>query len=136
MDKIRIGVIGLRFGQQLVRTLVNMEDAHLVALADRSFDLPMGLYDYAGHYNAVAYLDGVEMMRLEELDAVVICTSPRTRADLISCAISEGLAMFIEKPWATNLAHAKELADLCGASQAPVIIASSCCRNVPAWGMP
>ena len=26
MDKIRIGVIGVRFGRQLVRTLVNMEN--------------------------------------------------------------------------------------------------------------
>ena len=125
MEKIRIGVIGLRFGRQLVRTLANMEDADIVALADRSFDLPSGLYDYAAQYGAVAYLDGIEMMRQEELDAVVICTPPGSRAELITCAMSEGLAILIEKPWATNLAHAKELADLCQSSQAPVMTAFS-----------
>ena len=36
MDPIRIGVIGLRFGQQHVRTLANMEEAQLVAVADRN----------------------------------------------------------------------------------------------------
>lgn len=125
MDKIRIGVVGLRFGRQLVRTLANMESAQIVALADRSFDLPGGLYDYAAHYGAGAYLDGIEMMRSEELDAVVISTSPRTRAELIRHALGEGLAMFIEKPWATNLEHAKELAELCRGSSAPVMTAFS-----------
>ncbi len=125
MDKIRIGVIGLRFGRQLVRTLANMEDADIVALADRSFDGPEGLYDYAAHYGAAAYLDGVEMMRSEDLDAVVLCTSPSTRAELMRCAISEGVAMFVEKPWATNVKHAKELAALCRDSSAPVMTAFS-----------
>ena len=36
MDKIRIGVIGLRFGQWHVRTLANMPEAQLVAIADRA----------------------------------------------------------------------------------------------------
>ena len=125
MDKIRIGVIGLRFGRQLVRTLANMEDARIVALADRSFDGPEGLYDYAAHYGANAYLDGEELMQREALDAVVICTSPLTRANLMRCAIDEGLAMFVEKPWATNVRHARELASLCGQSQQPVMTAFS-----------
>ena len=125
MDKIRIGVIGLRFGRQLVRTLVNMEDAQLVAVADRSFDLPMGLDAYAAHYGAAAYQDGVEMMEWEDLDAVVMCTSPRTRAELIGVAKSNGLAMFVEKPWATNMDHARELAALCRSSEAPVMTAFS-----------
>ena len=125
MDKIRIGVIGLRFGRQLVRTLANMEDADIVALADRSFDGPEGLYNYAAHYGAAAYLDGVEMMRSEDLDAVVLCTSPSTRAELMRCAISEGVAMLVEKPWATNVKHAKELAALCKDSSAPVMTAFS-----------
>lgn len=43
MNRVRIGVVGLCFGQQHVRTLVNMMDAELVAVADRSSDLSGGL---------------------------------------------------------------------------------------------
>ena len=125
MDRIRMGVVGLRFGRQLVRTLANMEEAQIVALADRSFDLPMGLAAYADHYAARSYLDGVEMMGREDLDAVVICTPPSTREELIRCAIDHGLAMFVEKPWATNVAHANELAVLSRTSRAPVMTAFS-----------
>ena len=77
------------------------------------------------HYGAAAYEDGIAMMESEDLDAVVLCTSPRTRAELIGVAKRNGLAMFIEKPWATNLAHARELADLCRTSDAPVMTAFS-----------
>jgi predicted dehydrogenase len=40
MAKIRIGVVGLRFGQWHVRTLASMEDAHLAAVADREPHVP------------------------------------------------------------------------------------------------
>ncbi len=125
MDKIRFGVIGLRFGDQLVRTLVNMHDAELAAVTDRSFKNPQGLDAYAAHYGAMAYGDGCQMMQEAELDAVVIATSPRTRAELMQCAIDNDLAMFIEKPWASDLAHARELAALSAESSKPVMCAFS-----------
>ena len=125
MSKIRIGVIGLGFGQNHVRTLANMEDAQLVAVADRHPNVPGGIEAYAASYGARAYRDGIEMIEREELDAVSICTSPRTRAALIEAAADAGLPMFIEKPWATNLAHAKHLAQLCHDHEATVMVAFS-----------
>ena len=74
MDKIRIGVIGLNFGQHHVRTLANMDDAQLVAIADLTSD---SLDAAAAKYGAKAYRDGLEMMEREKLDAVSICTSPK-----------------------------------------------------------
>jgi len=125
MDKIKIGVIGLGFGQQHVRTLANMPEAELVAVADRNPDLPGGLEGYAAAYGAAAYRDGVEMIEREELDAVSICTSPRTRAPLIEAAAEAGLPIFCEKPWATDLAHALQLAELCRSLEATVMVAFS-----------
>ena len=55
MEKIRIGVIGLGFGRFHVRTLANMEEAELVAVADANPDLPGGLEGYAAGYGAKAY---------------------------------------------------------------------------------
>ncbi|NJN82713.1 MAG: Gfo/Idh/MocA family oxidoreductase [Caldilineaceae bacterium] len=125
MDRIRIGVIGLRFGQQHVRTLVNMPDAHLVAVADRNPAVPGGLESYAASYGVSAYRDAAEMVEHESLDALCISTAPRSRHELIELGASKGLPMFVEKPWATNLAHARQLADLCRRTGATVMTAFS-----------
>lgn len=124
MSTIRIGVIGLKFGRHHVRTLANMEDAQVVAVADRS-DVPGGLEAYAASYGATAYRDGIEMIERQELDAVSICTSPRSRAPLIQAAADAGLPMFVEKPWATDVAHAQQLARLCRDHEATVMVAFS-----------
>ena len=98
MEPLRIGVIGLNFGQQLVRTLANMGNFRLVAIADNAPALPGGLDAYASKYGAKPYLDGIEMLKCEKLDAVVISVSPRWRLDLIRVAAMQGVAMFVEKP--------------------------------------
>jgi predicted dehydrogenase len=59
------------------------------------------------------------------LDAVSICTSPKFRAPLIEYAAKKGIPMIIEKPWATNLAHAQHLAKICREHNATVMTAFS-----------
>ncbi len=125
MDRIRIGVIGLAFGQYIVRTLASMDDAHLVAIADRSPNVPGGLDDYARRYGARAYADSAEMLANEELDAVCICVSPKSRAAIIEQAAQRGLPMFVEKPWATNSQHAHELRAICEKHNAMVMLGFS-----------
>jgi len=126
MDRIRIGVIGLRFGQWHVRTLAAMPEAQLVAIADRTpANAPDGLAAYAARYGCQAYADGIEMMERERLDAVSLCVSPRWRAPLIEHAARRGIALFVEKPWATDNAHAQQLADLCRRLDARVMTAFS-----------
>ncbi len=125
MTPLRIGVIGLGFGQHHVRTLVNMADAKLVAVADHSFDTPGGLTAFAARYNANAYRDGLEMMQQERLDAVSICIAPRGREPLLRYAAEHGIPMLVEKPWATNLDHAQRLAALCREHNATVMTAFS-----------
>lgn len=125
MDKIRIGVVGLRFGQQHVRTLVNMAEAALVAVADRNPKTPGGLAAYAQQYGVKTYQDGVEMIEQETLDAVSLSTPPRGRETLIEAAARKGIPIFIEKPWATNVAQAQALADLCHQHEATVMTAFS-----------
>jgi predicted dehydrogenase len=130
MSTIRIGVIGLRFGRHHVRTLANMEDVQVVAVADRNPDpalrgAPGGLEAYAASYGATAYHDGLEMIEREELDAVSICTAPRSRAPLIEAAADAGLPMFVEKPWAADVGQAEQLARLCRDHEATVMVAFS-----------
>ena len=125
MDQIRIGVIGLGFGQHHVRTLANMAEAKLVAVADRSFDQPGGITAFAARYNANAYSDGLEMMQRERLDAVSLCIAPRGREPLLKYAAENGIPMFVEKPWAANLDRAQRLAALCREHSATVMPAFS-----------
>ncbi|MBC7234633.1 MAG: Gfo/Idh/MocA family oxidoreductase [Chloroflexi bacterium] len=125
VDKIRVGIIGVRFGRHHVTTLSQMPDVQLVAVADRNPVLPEGLEAYARHYGARAYSDGIEMMERENLDAVSICISPRGREELIRHAARRGIPMIVEKPWATNLAHARRLAEICRAHNAIVMVAFS-----------
>lgn len=123
---LRFGVIGLGFGRQHVRTLANMEEVELVAVADRGdARLPGGLEGYAAKYRAKAYRDGLEMMRNEALDAVCVCTPPAARGELIDYAVRNGVALFVEKPWAADPELARRLVDLCRPASAPVMVGFS-----------
>ena len=77
---LRFAVIGLGFGYHHVRTLRGLADAELVAVADRNPDLDRGLYEQT--YGATVYRDGLELLDKEDLDALIISTSPKTRAAL------------------------------------------------------
>ena len=125
MQRVRIGVVGLGFGQHHVRTLANMDEFELVAVADRNPHVPGGLAAYADRYGASAYGDAFEMMESETLDAVSICTAPRGRNRLIEAAVAKQLALFVEKPWATHVNQAEALARCCRLTTRPVMAAFS-----------
>jgi predicted dehydrogenase len=108
---LRIGVVGLGFGLQHVRTLANLADAQLVAVSDRNNSQ---LESVAQKYGATPYRDALEMIEKEGLDALSICTAPHTRAGLIEAAAKKNLPMLIEKPWSASVEQGKQLQALCG----------------------
>ncbi len=120
--QLRVGLIGLAFGYHHLRTLASRGDCRVVAVADRS---SKGLDDAARQYGFTPYRDAIEMLDRESLDAVVLCISPKGRRPLIEKAVAKNVAMFIEKPWASNGEHARELAKLAEDSAAPVMVAFS-----------
>jgi myo-inositol 2-dehydrogenase/D-chiro-inositol 1-dehydrogenase len=121
VDAIRIAVIGLGFGQFHVQTLANLPDYRLVAVADRSASRDLSFYE--AKYNLKGYQNALEMLEQEELEAVVISTSPKGRAPLLEAALARKLAIFVEKPWATNVIQARQWAALC--QDAPVMLGFS-----------
>ncbi|MBN1400154.1 MAG: Gfo/Idh/MocA family oxidoreductase [Anaerolineae bacterium] len=125
MEKLRIGVVGLRFGRNIAHTLFDMPEVELAAVADRHPRLPEGLEPYAASLGARAYTDGVEMMRAEALDGICICTSPGAREPLVAHAATAGIPMFVEKPWAPNPQQAQHLASLCREHDAKVMVGFS-----------
>ena len=123
---LRFGVIGLNFGRQIVRTLANMEDVELVALAHpRDDGLPGGLDGYAAKYGARPYRDGLEMLHKEHLDAVCLCIMPGRRQAILEHAVQHKIALLVEKPWASDLAQAQHFVALCRPATAPVMTAFS-----------
>lgn len=120
--RLRFGVIGLGFGTYHVRTLAAMDDVTLVAVADRRADVAERTAD---QYRCNAYQDGIEMMQAELLDAVTLCISPRHREAPMRFAADNGIALFVEKPWASDSAHARRLADVVDENSAPVMVGYS-----------
>jgi predicted dehydrogenase len=83
------------------------------------------LEQYAQRYGARAYLDGVDMLDHEDLDAVSLCVSPRWRDSLVEEAAKRHLPMFVEKPWAANREQAERLAAICRQHNATVMVGFS-----------
>ena len=119
---IRFAVVGHRFGQFHVRALVALPGVKLVAVADRS---DHNLDHAAAHHGFKAYRDAIDMLQREELDAVSVCISPRARPDVLAAAVDRGLALFVEKPWASDAQHARNLAHIVRPSKAPVMVGFS-----------
>lgn len=117
-EPVRIGVVGLGFGEFHVRTLANQAGAKLVAVAD--FD-ESRRNRIAAQHECSQYEQAERMMETEELDALSVCVTPRYRAQVLQAAVDRGLALFVEKPWAANANHAAELAQICSRSSAPVM---------------
>jgi len=120
---LRFAVVGLGFGQQHVRTLANLPDAQLVAVADRNPKLEKTLYE--DNYGAKVYRNAEELLDKETLDALIISIAPKHRDTLIERAAQKDVALFVEKPWGTNLEHAEELAALCAKHNARVMVGFS-----------
>lgn len=121
-DSIKFGVIGLKFGLYHVKTLANLNGGSVVAVADRSNP---NLEAVAERYGCQAFKDGRDLINDADLDAVIIATSPKPRAVLLEAAVQRELPAFVEKPWATNLKHARELAATCEGARAPIMPAFS-----------
>ena len=116
--RTRFAVVGLGFGEYHVRTIANMGDADLVAVAD--FD-DQRLERVGSAYHCRTYKDAAQMMDELDLDAVSVCVSPAYRAPILQAAADANLAVFVEKPWASNARHAAELREICRANESPVM---------------
>jgi myo-inositol 2-dehydrogenase / D-chiro-inositol 1-dehydrogenase len=92
---IRIGLVGAgRIGQIHGRNAATHRDAKLVAVADAIAEPAHALAKATG----AAMRSVEEVIAAKDVDAVMICTSTDTHADLIEQAAAAGKAIFCEKP--------------------------------------
>ena len=64
----------------------------------------------AENYGGTAYTSHEEMYEEEDLDAIYICIPPSAHTDQELLAIQRGLGVFVEKPIASTMAKAEQIA--------------------------
>ena len=110
--KLRAGVVGL--GKQAlddhIPGLLGSEAAELVAVCDEDQEV---VREQQYKLRVAGYTDAESMFEAEQLDFVVVCVPHDVGREIVGAAAKRGIHVLKEKPFATTLAEAKELAELC-----------------------
>ncbi len=110
-DKIRIAVVGAGAIAQITHIPLwnEIDNVEVVAICDQN----RGKAQLVGEKFKIrrTYSDIDELLKLEELDAVDICTPTHSHVDLGIAALSAGKHVLVEKPIARNYEEAKKMVD-------------------------
>jgi predicted dehydrogenase len=108
---IRIGVIGYGYwGPRIVRNFQGIEGAEVAVVCDKSpASLKRAQHDYP-HIKVTT--DLCEVLASTEIDAVAVITPVWTHFELAKAALENGKHVFVEKPFTSTAAQARELIDL------------------------
>lgn len=107
MNKIKIGLIGCgRIAQEHLKAFANIDNVIIQAMAD---NVPDKVRSTAEPYKCSTYTDYRKMIKSENLNAVVICTPPNKHCEMSAFAMSHGLHVFCEKPFALNVIEAERM---------------------------
>jgi predicted dehydrogenase len=110
-SKIGAAVIGYGYwGPNLARNLSERPEFRLRCLCDRDGAQQDAFSRRFPHVQAVG--DFANVLRDSSVDAVVIATPPQSHYALARAALLAGKHVLVEKPLATSLVHARELAAL------------------------
>jgi predicted dehydrogenase len=108
---IGVGVVGCGYwGPNLARNVDERPDLQLRALCDANPAQLRALAQRYPHARAVHDFDAV--LCDPTVEAVIVATPPQTHHPLVKRALEAGRHVLVEKPLATTLADAHELADL------------------------
>ena len=106
--KLRVGVVGLGgHAYRNVLPTLHYLPVQVTALCDANGEL---LARTAAEFPAEAnYTDALRMFDREPLDAVLLCTGPRSHPELAIAAMAEGIHVWMEKPPALRAAGVEAL---------------------------
>jgi len=108
---IRVGVIGYGYwGPPVARNFHDLDDCELAVVSDRRPDaLRRAKQAYP---SAQLTSDASDVMSSPNVDAVAVVTPVWTHFELAKAALENGKHVFVEKPFTSTAAQAKELIDL------------------------
>ena len=106
-QKLRIALAGLGFGKKV----------HLEALKESEYLVPTAIYHYKEEKRDSLeeetglsfYHDWKELTKSEEIDGIIIATSPESRFELAKEALENNKHLLLEKPVALNSEEIEEL---------------------------
>ena len=108
MGKIKVGIIGCgNISQYHLQGYAALDDVEIYALCDINEDNLKNRGEMFGVTRL--YTDYNEMLKLEELDAVSICTWNAAHKECTVAALKAGKHVLCEKPTAMNRAEALEM---------------------------
>ncbi|MEM2971681.1 MAG: Gfo/Idh/MocA family oxidoreductase [Candidatus Bathyarchaeia archaeon] len=107
MEKLNLGVIGLGYiGKVHLRNCLKLNSVRVVAVADTS----KKALNYAREFGIKQLFTGYhELLKLKDLDAVIISLPTHLHADCAISAAEERKHVFLEKPLARNLKEGREI---------------------------
>jgi myo-inositol 2-dehydrogenase/D-chiro-inositol 1-dehydrogenase len=102
--QVRLGLIGAGFAAGLhAGSLAGLQGVEVAAVAD---PLPGRAEALAARVGARAYPDHRRMLNAEPLDGVYVCVPPFAHGPPELAVLERGLALFVEKPIAIDVATA------------------------------
>lgn len=107
----RVAIVGFgKMGLLHATLLRNIPECKIVAICDpqKLTKLKMRLLNHKCNY----YADYRKMLSKEKLDAVFLCTPPNVTQRICEDIADKGIAIFAEKPIATDYENSKRLYDL------------------------
>jgi len=107
MTKLRVGVIGLGIGRYHTAEFNKHPNAEVVALADPDSTRLQSVAREFGINRT--YTDGIELIRCERPDIVVVATPNKFHKPLTVAALNAGCHVVCEKPMAMNADEAREM---------------------------
>lgn len=110
--RARLGIIGCgRIAQRFhIKNILRSNRAELVALCDTRQDLVEAV---AKRYHVPrTYNHSSELLKQEDVDAVVITTPVQSHFELVSSALGAGKHVFVEKPMALSVNECKQIVEI------------------------
>jgi len=108
---VNFGVIGYGYwGPNIVRNLVNLEDSHVLAIAD--VDPVSRCRAQKAYPNILVTADAGEIVSSTKIDAVAVISPVSTHYELAKAALNNGKHVFVEKPFTSTAAQAEELIEI------------------------
>ena len=134
MDEIRLAIIGTGIiASAHVAAAQESSKTRITALVD---PVAKGRDTFAKQTGAKTFNSLDELLRDQkatgQVDALVICTPPSVRVELVENAIAAGLPVMVEKPLAHSVNDAQTLLDLAKAHPKTPAAVAYCHRYTPA----
>jgi predicted dehydrogenase len=118
---IRIGLVGYGYwGPRLVRNFHGVENCEVAVVCDKSTEALRRAKQAYPHVQVTTDLK--EVLTSPQIDAVAVVTPVWTHFELAKAALQNGKHVFVEKPFTSTVAQAKQLIDLADSKHLQIMV--------------